>query len=94
MSSDGKYIYTSNRGENTIAVFAIQNDATVTHIQSISTEGDFPRDFELSQDESFLVASNQNSDNLTLYARDEASGKLSLLQKDVHSPEPVCVKKW
>lgn len=94
ISKDGKFVYTSNRGENTIAVFAIQPDFTVKHIQSISTEGDFPRDFNLSKDESFLLASNQNSDNLTLYKRDATTGKLSLLQKDVACPEPVCVMKW
>jgi 6-phosphogluconolactonase len=94
ISHDGKFVYTSNRGENTIAVFAIQPDFTVKHIQSISTEGDFPRDFNLSKDEHFLLASNQNSDNLTLYKRDAESGKLTLLQKDVACPEPVCVMNW
>ncbi len=93
-SGDGKFIYTSNRGENTIAVFAVQPDFTVKHIQSISTEGDFPRDFNLSRDESFLLASNQNSDNLTLYKRDATTGKLTLLQKNVACPEPVCVQRW
>ena len=94
MSKDGKFIYTSNRGENTIAVFEVQPDFTVKHIQSISTEGDFPRDFNLSSDESYLVASNQNTDNLTLYKRDANSGKLTLLQKDVACPEPVCVQRF
>lgn len=94
ITKDGKFIYTSNRGENTIAVFEIQDDYTVKLIQSISTEGDFPRDFELSSDESFLIASNQNSNNLTLFSRDSQTGLLNLLQKDVFSPEPVCVKKW
>ncbi len=94
ISHDGKFVYTSNRGENTIAVFAIQPDFTVKHIQSISTEGDFPRDFNLSKDEHFLLASNQNSDNLTLYKRDAESGKLTLRQKDVACPEPVCVMNW
>ena len=94
MTKDGKFIYTSNRGENTLAVFAVQADGTVEHIQSISTEGDFPRDFELSTTEEYLVAANQNTDNLSLYKRDAQTGKLTLLQKDVPSPEPVCVKKW
>ena len=94
ISSDGKFVYTSNRGENTIAVFEVQPDFTVKHIQSISTEGDFPRDFNLNQDENYLLASNQNSDNLTLYKRNPSTGKLTLLQKDVNCPEPVCVMKW
>lgn len=94
ITKDGKFIYTSNRGENTIAAFSVQPDFTVEHLQSISTAGDFPRDFDLSTDESFLVASNQNSDNLTLYQRDKKTGTLTMVQKDVVSPEPVCVKKW
>ncbi|MGN1284124.1 MAG: beta-propeller fold lactonase family protein, partial [Candidatus Limosilactobacillus intestinavium] len=51
-------------------------------------------DFELSKDESFLIASNQNSDNLTLFKRNAETGKLEMLQKNMYSPEPVCVKKW
>lgn len=94
ISTDGRFVYTSNRGENTIAVFAVQDDLTVRHIQSVPTAGDFPRDFELSQDENFLVASNQNTDNLTLYARDLESGELTLLQEGIACPEPVCVKQW
>ncbi|MFC2666843.1 MAG: lactonase family protein, partial [Limosilactobacillus fermentum] len=94
ISSDGKFVYSSNRGENTLAVFAVNDDLTLSHIQSITTAGDFPRDFELSQDETFLVASNQNGDNLTLYARDTTTGQLTLLQQDVACPEPVCVKQW
>ncbi|WP_251547040.1 lactonase family protein [Limosilactobacillus caecicola] len=94
ITKDGRFIYTTNRGENTIAVFAVKDDGTLEHLQSISTEGDFPRDFELSTDENYLVAANQNTDNLTLYRRDPETGKLTMLQKDVDSPQGICVKKW
>lgn len=94
VTRDGKFVYSSNRGENTIAVWAIQPDFTIKHVQSISTEGSFPRDFELSQGDKYLLAANALSDNLTLYSRDAETGKLTLLQKDVAAPEPVCVKKW
>lgn len=94
LSSDGRFVYTSNRGENTIAVFEIQPDFTVKHIQSISSEGDFPRDFNFSRDEKFLVCANQNSDNLSLYTRDPKTGKLTLRQMGVHCPEPICVQRY
>ena len=61
---------------------------------NVEPSRDFPRDFELSQDESYLIAANQNTNNLTLYARDAASGQLTLLQQDVACPEPVCIKRW
>ncbi|MGO2859315.1 MAG: beta-propeller fold lactonase family protein, partial [Lactiplantibacillus plantarum] len=67
-------------------------DGHLTLIQQISTEGDFPRDFDLDPTEAFVVVVNQNTDNATLYARDLTSGKLSLLQKDVTVPEGVCVR--
>ncbi len=90
-SSDGKFVYVSNRGNNTIAVFSSDEKGDLKLIQRISTEGDFPRDFNLSDDESFVICLNQNSDNATLYARDAESGKLTMLQKDFAVPEGVSV---
>ncbi|MGG5371855.1 lactonase family protein [Enterococcus sp. AZ196] len=92
VSNDGRFLYASNRGHNSIAVFAIADDGlSVEMIQSVSTEGDFPRDFALSPDNKYVVAANQNSDNLTLYRRDNESGLLTMIQKDVFAPEAVCV---
>lgn len=92
VTKDGRFLYASNRGHNSIAVFAITQEGTyLTLNQWISTEGDFPRDFHLAGEEAFIICANQNSDNLTLYARDAATGELSLLEKDVFAPETVCV---
>lgn len=92
VSKDGKFVYASNRGHNSIVVFELTNDGkSATAIQHISTEGDFPRDFDLDPTGKFVVVANQNTDNLTLYSRDEASGKLTLIEKDIFSPETVCV---
>lgn len=94
ISNDGKYLYTSNRGFNSIAVFAIADDGSLSLIQNISTEGDFPRDFDFDNTEQYLVCVNQNTDNASLYQRDSDSGLLTLLQKDVFVPEGVCVKPY
>ncbi|KAF1302361.1 MULTISPECIES: lactonase family protein [Enterococcus] len=92
VSNDGRFVYASNRGHNSIAVFqTADNGQQLAFVQHISTEGDFPRDFALDPSDHYLVAANQNSDNLTLYRRDSESGKLTLLQKDVYAPETVCV---
>lgn len=92
ISNDGRYLYASNRGHNSIAAFAVAEDGlSIDSIQIISTEGDFPRDFALSPDNNYLVAANQNSDNLTLYRRDSETGLLTMIQKDVFAPEAVCV---
>lgn len=92
ISNDGRFLYTSNRGHNSIAVFEISsNGEQLSAIQNISTEGDFPRDFALNSTNEFLVCANQNSDNLTLFTRDAQTGKLTLLQKDIYAPECVFV---
>lgn len=92
VSSDGRFVYASNRGHNSIAVFATNSDGTHLELQQlIATEGDFPRDFNLDQTENFLICANQNSDNLTLYRRNPETGQLALLEKDVFAPEAVCV---
>lgn len=92
VSKDGKFIYTSNRGENTIAVFEVLNNGSdISLIQSISTEGEFPRDFALNSTEEFLVAANQDTDNVSLFSRDATTGKLTLEQKDFEIPEGVRV---
>ncbi|MCM0598848.1 lactonase family protein [Periweissella fabalis] len=92
VSKDGKFIYTSNRGHNSIAVFAItENGNHVELIQTISTEGEFPRDFDLNSTEEFVVVANQDTDNVSLLSRDATTGKLSLVQKDFSLPEGVRV---
>lgn len=91
LSADGKFVYVSNRGHNSITVLAAGDDGTLTTVQRISTEGDFPRDFNWTADQSFVLVVNQNSDNASLYQRDAATGKLTLVQKDFMVPEGVSV---
>lgn len=93
VTKDGQFLYGSNRGDNSIVVFAIAQDGrSLEFVERVSTQGDFPRDFSLNPSEEFLVCAHQNSDNLTLFARNAQNGKLTLLQKDVYAPEAVCVK--
>ena len=92
ISSDGRFLYASNRGHNSIAVYAVsENGEAIERIQLISTEGDIPRDFDLDPSEDFIVVANQDSDNLTLYRRNQETGLLEMIQKDVAVPECVCV---
>ncbi|SBO16607.1 lactonase family protein [Carnobacterium divergens] len=92
LSKDGKFLYASNRGHDSIVVYEVQNDgASLKQIQLISTEGQIPRDFNLTARDEFVVVGHQESDNLTLFERDPQTGLLTLLQKDVYAPECVCV---
>lgn len=91
LSADGRFVYVSNRGNNSLAVFATADDGSLSLIQRISTEGDFPRDFNWTADQGLVLVVNQNSDNAALYQRDAETGKLTLVQKDFMVPEGVSV---
>lgn len=93
ISSDGKFLYTGNRGHNSIAVFSVDKDSgELTFVEHTPTGGEWPRDFVLDPSESFVVASNQHTGNLVLFERDEQTGKLTKLDSEVDVPEVVCVK--
>lgn len=93
ISSDGRFVYTGNRGHNSIAIFRVnQQTGELSMIERISTEGNWPRDFSLDPSENFIVASNQESNNLVLFSRDKETGKLTLIESDIQVPNPVCVK--
>lgn len=92
VTEDGRFLYSSNRGHNSIAVYAINEEGnTIERIQLIASEGDTPRDFALDPTEQFVVVGHQFTDKLTLFERDAETGLLTLIQKDVYAPEVVCI---
>jgi 6-phosphogluconolactonase len=91
VSSDGKFLYGSNRGHDSIAVFKIIADGTLELIQIAATHGKMPRDFNLSSDEKVIIAAHQDSDNVTTFFRNSATGLLTEIQHDFMVPEAVCV---
>lgn len=92
ISSDGKFVYVSNRGYDSLAVFAIREGGKhLELVQQIPVQGEFPRDFNFDLTEKYLLVVNQNTNNGTLYRRDADSGKLTWLQADIETPEAVNV---
>lgn len=94
VSSDGNFVYASNRGHNSIVIFRTDEFGHLTLVDYADTEGETPRDFNLDPSETFAIVGHQDSDNLTLFERDTDTGMLHLLQKDVEGPEVVCVHNF
>ena len=93
--SSGKFLYTANRGndQNFISAFKINDtNGTLTIIQNIDSEGEIPRDFEISPSGKLMLVANQNSDNIVLFKIDQNSGTLSKTDKSFHVLTPVCIK--
>lgn len=92
VSSDGKFLYTGNRGHNSIALFAInETNQHLTFVEHTQTGGEWPRDFVLDPSEAYVVAANQHSGNLVLFHRDKTTGKLTPAHSEIAVPEAVCV---
>jgi len=92
LSSDEKFLYGSNRGENTIVVFERnKKDGSLRKIQSISCHGDWPRNFTIGPKGNFLLIANKKSSNIAIFLIDKASGELTYIY-DVKSPNPTCLQ--
>jgi 6-phosphogluconolactonase len=77
IAPDGNYLYASNRGEDSLVVFAIaEDDGKLTFVQRIPCGGKTPRHFTLSPDSRWLLCGNQDSATVTLFRRDGGSGRL------------------
>lgn len=92
LSNDGKFLYVSNRGDDSLVIYKVLNDDHLELIQRISTFGSFPRDFNWDKTQKFVVAVNQNTNNATLYIRNKETGTLTPIQKDILAPEATCVQ--
>ena len=92
LSNDGKFLYASNRGHNSIAVFSVSDDGQMSFLGTESVQGDWPRNFTLSPDNNFLLVANRKSENITVFKRDATSGLLSFTGNEIKLPQPVFLK--
>lgn len=91
ISNDGNFIYASNRGHNSIAVFKVnQESGQLDLIEHVSTKGNSPRHFALTADEKIMVVANQDTDNLVSYVRNKKNGELAFA-REIEAFSPTCV---
>jgi 6-phosphogluconolactonase len=77
VSPDGRFVYASVRGLNSIAIYSIdQKTGKLTFIDRENTHGDHPRNFCMDKAGAFVFVANMNSDNIVIFKRDAVTGKL------------------
>lgn len=87
---NGKFLYTSNRGEDTIAIFSIDPaKGTLTFVAHVPTGGKEPRHFAVDPGGKYLLAENQLSNNIVVFKIDAATGGLTPTGQVVEVPSPV-----
>ena len=92
VAPDGRFLYTSNRGRNSIAVFAIAADGQLAPVQDVDTQGKTPRNFALDPSGRLLLVANQNSNNVFTYRVDKQTGRLTPTGQHVDVPSPMFVE--
>ncbi|MGO9094127.1 MAG: lactonase family protein [Bryobacteraceae bacterium] len=89
----GRFLYGSNRGHDSIAVFAIDAaTGTLTPVEYVSTRGRTPRNFRIDPTGAYLFAANQDSGNVAIFRIDAQTGRLTATGKALEVGSPVCVK--
>jgi 6-phosphogluconolactonase len=93
VNPDGKFLYSSNRGHDSIAVFAIDPASGLPRfLEAVPTGGKKPRNFEIAPGGSYLVAANQNSNNIVIFKIDPDTGHLTPTGQVLEVPSPACIK--
>lgn len=87
-SSNGKYIFASNRGHDSIAVYELAGDQ-LQLVNIVDSKGKSPRDFLVLKDH--VVIANQDSDNIVVFTFDENTGELEFTGQSIKCKQPVCV---
>ena len=90
----GKFLYVSNRGNGSIAIFQIQGDGTLKAAGHVSSGGKVPRNFSLDPTGHFLLAANQDNGVIAIYRINQETGALTPTGDQLQVPNSVCVRMF
>lgn len=89
----GKFVYGSNRGHDSIAVFAVdKKTGQLKLLQHQSTLGKTPRHFTMDPTGKWLIAENQDTDNIAVFSIEPKTGALTHTGQVLKAPSPVCLQ--
>jgi 6-phosphogluconolactonase len=89
---NGKFLYGSNRGHQSIAMFTIDGNGRLTAQGQVPSGGLWPRNFNIDPSGAYLLAANERSDSLVVFKIDQTTGKLTPTGEKAEVGVPVCVK--
>ncbi|MES3019280.1 MAG: lactonase family protein [Bacteroidota bacterium] len=91
-SPDGKYLYASNRGHESLVIFKVEPDnGKLSLVGHEGTGGKHPRNFMIDKKGEYALTANQNTDNIVIFRRDKQSGKLKPTGDQVTVPAVICL---
>lgn len=89
---NGRFVYSANRGHDSIAVFARdEKSGALTRVEVVRTGGQTPRNFSLTPDGAWLLCAHQATNNLTVFKVNAETGQLTATENTAKVPKCVCV---
>lgn len=93
ISPDGRFVYGSNRGHDSIVIFSVDQEAGALALVGYTPcGGSTPRNLALTPSGDYLFCANQNADRITIFARNAATGRLTDTRRPIEIGTPMCVK--
>jgi 6-phosphogluconolactonase len=92
VDAKGRFLYASNRGHDSIAVFAIANNGRLAPVEIVPTQGKAPRSFKIDPTGTYLFAANQETGTIVQFRIDPKTGRLTATGKKVELFKPVCIQ--
>jgi 6-phosphogluconolactonase len=93
VAPNGRALYVSNRGQNSITLFSIAaGTGMLTSQQAVSTGGDWPRNFTIDPTGRWLLVANQRSGSVVVFRRNVETGRLTRTSQRIDVPSPACLR--
>jgi 6-phosphogluconolactonase len=92
LSPDARFLYVSNRGDNSLAIFKVLPDGRLARTGLVSTGGKFPRHFAITPDGKAVIVANQESGHIRVFARDVETGALEMTEEISSIPAPNYIR--
>ena len=89
---DGNFLYVSNRGHNSIAIYRIQSSGNLEFLAHTDVNGEHPRNFMIDPKGEFLIVANRDTDNVVVFRLDKKTGLLESKGIELKVPAALCLK--
>lgn len=88
----GKFVYSANRGHDSISVFKVNDDGVLSSTEVEPIRGGWPRNFNIDPTGQWIIAAGRDSNTATVFQIDQATGELTFIRQTQTVPTPICVE--